>query len=213
MNCRQSVASSFVRSLSRCPAIFTDAVRRYVSACRTHARAPRCCKSKNPRFRSVHASGRSGGAEEESSSLMTGHGESVCLSRRESRRFLKNRVLLFYYTYLLLPERTFLMEDIFMNCQYNSFCRDSDTAALSATDVSRALGERSTHRSISFHFTSRRRSHVRHACRAGLQARYRKAPAPMPRQIKPRNGKLRVLNHRARDRRRKLRGNVFIFYF
>lgn len=30
---------------------------------------------------------------------------------------------------------------------------------------------------------------------------------------KPRNGKLRVLNHRARDRRRKLRGNVFIFYF
>lgn len=73
-----------------------------------------------------------------------------------------------------------------MNCQYNSFCRDSDTAALSATDVSRALGERSTHRSISFHFTSRRRSHVRHACRAGLQARYRKAPAHMPRQTQER---------------------------
>lgn len=67
--------------------------------------------------------------------------------------------------------------------------------------------------SISFHFTSRRRSHVRHACRAGLQARYRKAPAPMPRQIKPRNGKLRVLNHRARDRRRQASRECFFFIF
>jgi hypothetical protein len=125
----------------------------------------------------VHASGRSGGAEEESSSLMTGHGESVCLSRRESRRFLKNRVLLFYYTYLL-PERTFLMEGIFMNCQYNSFRRDSDTAALSATDVSRALGERSGRPiyQLSFHVQE---EVARTPCMQGRAAgKIQKSPCP-----------------------------------
>jgi hypothetical protein len=101
-----------------------------------------------------------------------------------------------------------------MNCQYNSFCRDSDTAALSATDVSRALGERSGRPiyQLSFHVQE---EVARTPCmqgRAGLQARYRKAPAPMPRQIKPRNGKLRVLNHRARARRRQA-SRVFFFFF